>query len=599
MKKLLGITVLTAVLLFTAVAGYRRDIDRNSKDEPVSVNREIKSEKEEGPGESAAEQAGPEETGTETGQKVQQTAKPEESSFLLRIDTLYTRTNKDYFSDSEDVAGGHIQSGKIKTGDRAVLVKGDGTCYETTVEGITREGETEYHIEEAGGRSLLYIRLEGIEPDKLEYGDLLLGTAERERGIPVDFPFEKSEEYSLTLALAESGDKQGELRLHDKTGKVLQRIPYGTFTEQVYYVVNRNDRRNLVFFSDEDSDAGRFLEWRDGQFLELEMEIERGLLKYDDLLLTQESEKSLVMEIYRPHPNGRLSEEIRRFTLQKDTGELVIWDCLDRKNVFQGTVLMEKDGTPVNETYYQVKFTEGLYAWLQGGEDDTVPVDLFNLSSADEHFAEYESREEFLSDYGFADGKPMYEFYDRMDNLRLELYGNESEELFCGILYRYFYDSKKEKCFRMTGFVTDDIRRAEWVDDTYSVLSSFDNYEKTIEYTADKKPAYFLVKGDDGTREKEEENVTLMAVNYIYRDDGTLYDRHYWHNSYWAGSTRSSEDSLYDEKERLVYKQAYITHGTLEDYYIYLDDGDKPAYHLWFDYYGGGAVPETFMDRYQ
>lgn len=157
------------------------------------------------------------------------------------------------------------------------------------------------------------------------------------------------------------------------------------------------------------------------------------------------------MEIYRPHPNSRLSEEIRRFTLQKDTGELVIWDCLDRKNVFQGTVLMEKDGTPVNETYYQVMFTEGLYAWLQGGEDDTVPVDLYNLSSADEHFAEYESREEFLSDYGFADGKPMYEFYDRMDNLRLELYGNESEELFCGILYRYFYDSKKEKCFRMTG----------------------------------------------------------------------------------------------------------------------------------------------------
>lgn len=119
MKKLLGITALAAVLLFTAVAGYRQDIDRNSKDEPVSVNQEIKSEKEEEPGEntaeqaegeetagkSVAEQAGTEETGTETGQKVQQ-----------------------------------------------------------------------------------------------EYGDLLHGTAERERGIPVDFPFEESEEYSLTLA---------------------------------------------------------------------------------------------------------------------------------------------------------------------------------------------------------------------------------------------------------------------------------------------------------------------------------------------------------------------------------------------------------------
>lgn len=186
-----------------------------------------------------------------------------------------------------------------------------------------------------------------------------------------------------------------------------------------------------------------------------------------------------------------------------------------------------------------------------------------------------------------------------MDNLRLELYGKESEDLFCGILYRYFYDSKKEKCFQMTGFAVDDIEDAKWVDDTWSLADSLDDsdYEKSMEYTTDNKPAYFLVKGNDGTGEKEGEHVMLMQILYIYRDDGTLYDRHYRHNSYWAGSTRSSVDSLYNERERLVYEQAYITHGTLEDYYIYPDDSDKPAYCLEFDY-AGGAAPITTMVRY-
>ena len=278
-------------------------------------------------------------------------------------------------------------------------------------------------LEEAGGSSILYIWLEGIDYDELEYGDLLLGQTEWERGVPVDFPFEESEEYSLTLALPEGGEKQGELRLYDKAGEILQRIPYGTFTEQVYYIIYRDNRKNLVCFPDEESNAGLFLEWNGSRFSEREMDIKRDLLLYGDLLLTQESETDLTMEIYRRHPNERISEEIRRFTLQKDTGELEIWDCLDRKNVFQGVVSMGEDGKPVNEEYYQILFTEGVYAWLSGGKDSTVPVDLWSLRSSAKYSAEYESREEFLSDYGFAGSAPIYEFYDRMDNLRLERYG--------------------------------------------------------------------------------------------------------------------------------------------------------------------------------
>lgn len=587
MKKFLEIMALAAVLFFTAFTGYRQDISERGKNELYPANQEALPNREEESEENEGEQP----------------ASEEESSFLFRIDTLYSRVNTadaDWKDNGEDMAGGRIQSGRIKPGDRAVLVKSDGTCYMTTVEKISRGGETDYFLEEAGGSSLLYIWLNGIDYERLEYGDLLLGYTEWERGVPVDFPFEESEEYSLTLALPESGEKQGEFRLYDREGEVLQRIPCGTFVEQDYNILYRDGRRNLVFFPDEESGAGRFLEWSDGQFSEWETDIERGLLLYGDLLLTEESESELSMEIYRCHPNERISEEIRRFTLQKSTGELEIFDCLDQKNVYQGIVPMGEDGKPVNEEYCQILFTEGLYAWLSEGRDDTIPVDLWGFSASDEHSAEYESREEFLSEYGFADRVPIYEFYDRMDNLRLELYGNEREDLFCGILYRYFYDGKKEKYFRMTGFVVDDIAEDKWVDDTYAELTSFDDsiYEKSIEYTADNKPSYFLLRGDDGTREKEEENVALMEIRYIYRDDGTLYDRHYRHNSYWAGSTGSSEDSLYDERERLVYRQAYITHGTLEDYFIYPDDGDTPAYRLEFDYCGG-AAPITYMERYR
>ncbi len=580
LKKLLEIMALAAVLFFAAYTGYRQNVNKSDDRELSSVDQDAITEQ----------------------KKAEQAAEQAKSSFLFRIDTLYSRGNTadaDWMDNAEKITGGHIQTGKLKPGDKAVLVKSDGTCYMTTVERITRHGEMDYFLEEAGGSSILYIWLEGIDYDELEYGDLLLGQTEWERGVPVDFPFEESEEYSLTLALPEGGEKQGELRLYDKAGEILQRIPYGTFTEQVYYIIYRDNRKNLVCFPDEESNAGLFLEWNGSRFSEREMDIKRDLLLYGDLLLTQESETDLTMEIYRRHPNERISEEIRRFTLQKDTGELEIWDCLDRKNVFQGVVSMGEDGKPVNEEYYQILFTEGVYAWLSGGKDSTVPVDLWRLRSSAKYSAEYESREEFLSDYGFAGSAPIYEFYDRMDNLRLELYGKESEDLFCGILYRYFYDSKKEKCFQMTGFAVDDIEDAKWVDDTWSLADSLDDsdYEKSMEYTTDNKPAYFLVKGNDGTGEKEGEHVMLMQILYIYRDDGTLYDRHYRHNSYWAGSTRSSVDSLYNERERLVYEQAYITHGTLEDYYIYPDDSDKPAYCLEFDY-AGGAAPITTMVRY-
>ncbi len=79
--------------------------------------------------------------------------------------------------------------------------------------------------------------------------------------------------------------------------------------------------------------------------------------------------------------------------------------------------------------------------------------------------------------------------------------------------------------------------------------------------------------------------------------DGTLYDRYYWHNPNQFSTYRQTESSLYDEKGRLVYENAYITHGILEDYYIYLDEGEKPAYRIELDH-AGGPAPNVSMERY-
>ncbi len=559
-------TAILAAILF--LAGCGRDAYENSKEELPPMEQEE---------EPAQEQ--------------------ELSSFWFEMTTFYGDT------EGNDFDGGRLRGGIMKTGDKAMFVCKDGISYETSIKRIALyDAEDTIHpipSEEVGDDSLAFVWLEGVTPNQMHYGDFLLGLKEWEQGIPVDFPFGESEEYFLTLAPCEEEHSQGELRLYDKEGEVVQRIPYGIFDQPFFYVVRKNDRRNLVLFPDSKSDTGRFLEWDGSRFSEKETDIKRGQMRSAvDLLITEETSTKLAREIYRPHLNDKEAEIIRYYELEKDTGDLEIWDCLDEKSLFRETVPMEEEGRPVNESYYQVIFTEGLYSW---GEEEGafVPVDVSSFTNAaNEVCTKYESREAFLSDYGFADSPPLYQYDDRIGNLRLELYRDKEKDLFCGITYRYFYNSEKQKYADLYGFVADDMGEGEWGDDTYSILSSIDSYgyEKEIEYTPDQRPRHFLATGPDEISD-DGEFVEMMEISYIYRDDGTLYDRYYWHNPNQFSTYRQTESSLYDEKGRLVYENAYITHGILEDYYIYLDEGEKPAYRIELDH-AGGPAPNVSMERY-
>lgn len=593
-KKFLPAVILAMILVITGCGQGAEETDRAARSDGEQEESTGKTEK------------NPEETLTEDDMS-------EASEFVLQFDTFYSHiSDSAHIDDAVELAGGHVQSGIIKTGDLAVLVQRDGTGYETVVEKIVLYGEENTPVKEAGEGSLALVWLEMIERDQM-YGALLLGTSQWNAGIPIDFPFERTEEYSLALSPVENTDKQGEFRLYDGTGEVLQRIPYGTFREPVYSVVYKNDRRNLVFFPDKESNAGRFLEWRDGRFSELETDIKRRQKGYlsDELLITEESETDLIREIYRTNfvigfQGNSFSEKTRNYHLKKETGELEIADCLDGQILFRGRVPLREDGTPVNGEYYELLFVEDSYdlTWNDNEDDeDSVWVDVCNLKSANGKMnEEYESREAFLTAYGLEDCEPIYRYYDRLHNLRLELYRNEAADLFCGVKYGYYYNSKRQKCTGMTGFAIDDIVEEEWKDDTYPLMSStpypIEKYEESIEYTSDKRVKHFLAKGLDKITTDTGGIVNMLEFNYEYRDDGTLYYRYYWHNSYQFGTFRCVERSFYDEKERLIYENAYITHGTLEDYYVYLDGGGKPAYHLQFDY-AGGPAPNAYMERYQ
>lgn len=76
----------------------------------------------------------------------------------------------------------------------------------------------------------------------------------------------------------------------------------------------------------------------------------------------------------------------------------------------------------------------------------------------------------------------------------------------------------------------------------------------------------------------------LLEIEFTYREDGTLRRRDYAHNMMALETWHSVAHSFYDTQERLLYEDCYITHGSMDYYYIYQDDKEMPAYCLMLDH---------------
>lgn len=327
-------------------------------------------------------------------------------------------------------------------------------------------------------------------------------------------------------------------------------------------------------------------------------------------LITEDKHTDQVKRLYQVNEPKGCMEETRWWKLQKETGQLEIWDALENQSIFEGTVSLDETGNLVNEKYYDRLLWEGLCQLWDYTEETTIRTWVDSNRTKD-HMREYESRETFLSEAGFEDAVPMYQYYDRYHNLRLELYMDESAEQVCGLVYHYYFNSNREKCVDRYGFTIDDVGERDWEEDTAFSLKSVyetdgadavEDFEETVEYTEAGNPDFYKSQGlmehrrdEDGALELA--SVSVLELDYVYRDDGTLYCRDYTHNPSIFGTTLCSLESYYDEKGRVVYESGYITHGQLEYFYIYGDEGEKPEYLLTVDYGGGYAIPT--MERYR
>lgn len=462
-------------------------------------------------------------------------------------------------------------------------------------------------------------------------------TKPERREIPIDFPFYGEQEGNrLVLAAPEEGQDAYELIYYDKDGSILQQINCGKLQEPVTFSFDGlayGSQNDLQIFP-EGGDTGILFIRKDGLFVETPVEIPRyEEIRDSGMLVIKEDEKLCEKIIYLLNEDKNRIEEARRYELQKDTGTLTIRDELEQIDLVEGVVRLDGNGNPINEEYFEMllwddvnrlydyKEEDIICAWVgeepkqrEAGEEiaigsfDEVQNNWFGNAG---HSQEYESRQAFLADFGFEDSEPVYQYFDRYGNVQLELYADEDMQEVCGITYdtcRFNTDLEKVIEIRNAFFLCA-IPEAEWngrdpflLESVYGTSPEEDSYvvdygESTV-YTDSGKPDLFLGRGRLSDREEEED---MLKINFIYREDGTLFCKEYSHHDLVFGSTLCSLDSFYDTHERLIYERGYITHGHLEYYYIYEDrDGktaEKPTYILEIDYNLDYAIPNMIKCR--
>lgn len=442
-------------------------------------------------------------------------------------------------------------------------------------------------------------------------------------GIAVDYPFSHSEE-GWSLVLLESGGEDAQAGdsasrrfcLYDEKGELLQEFSCGIAAQDFIFRFDRlfhyyGYDEDLIVFpagAEETGAKGLCYPW-DGEaqkFVEEPVSIpwyQEGTVKNQTFMTVKTEENVEIKVICRINAGSGKVVELRKWTLHRneETGEeiLHICDCLEQYDLYYGKVERNELGNLANDEYYQYLFGGDLEHFWSWENDHEIETEKY--LHGDLERVVYADKEALLADCGFLQEKPFYEDYDRFHNLILELYFDPQTGQGCGIRYMYNYNYDLEKVVRYEGFVFDETERRKWEpEDAYSTLSiegtdarkdNVSGYSESYVYTDEGRLSHFEARGtvvdygEDGPMED-----TLLSMDFYYRDDGTLYYKEYGHHHILFSTTRQWQCSLYDEQERLVYRSAYITHGSLEYYYIYNGNHREPAYCLEFDHGGGPPV---------
>ncbi len=209
-----------------------------------------------------------------------------------------------------------------------------------------------------------------------------------------------------------------------------------------------------------------------------------------------------------------------------------------------------------------------------------------------------EEEDTFADKCGFGGCEPFYSYSHPEYEFSLVLYLDEESGRGCGI--RKWQDGNGDDI--LSAFRFSDCGEIPWEEpDPYALesawgddLSDASEYETEYEYDSAGRITQIRVMGISGWYDEEESVIEeALSLNFTYDENGTLRKREYVHNTHFFATTFQSMKTWYDENGRPIYTYSYITHGSLEDFYIYKEDQETPAYVLRLDnqYY---AWPDLF-----
>lgn len=227
--------------------------------------------------------------------------------------------------------------------------------------------------------------------------------------------------------------------------------------------------------------------------------------------------------------------------------------------------------------------------------DEEMEKESFYVYAAGEDYSTrywYLNEADLLEGTGFSNAVPFLENYDSDGNKRLTFYYDEQTQKGCGIrYYKIYYDTYTE--IRMSGFTFDQIQNDVWDQektdyfDTVSIegTTGSEDLEEYREETTFNENGQITHYGSFGIVPwlENPEPESILSIDYQYYDNGELSRRYYVHNGFVFGTTGTTWDSYFDEDGRIVYEHLYITHGSLDTYYIYMTESSQADYVLMLD----------------
>lgn len=259
---------------------------------------------------------------------------------------------------------------------------------------------------------------------------------------------------------------------------------------------------------------------------------------------------------------------------------------------------------------------ETVYIWddrylIKYGGEGKKKVAIYDLSTLDKNtFNDYvigdrkngnfsftrNMKELFLThvmDNSAVKDTPYFTYYDEEDKLQFELYFG-GENVGCGICYNDEAWSGEIKGFRVRDCNVVSWEEGEYLNQ-YELSAYFDgieeykeemrNYEEQYAYNDAGQITEFHADAETDMFTDEWLPVNIAGYSCVYYDDGNVKEQHLFRHPLLFGTSDSTAALYYDERGRIAYIRSYITHGSLEHYFIYEDDGDIPAYGIVIDHY--------------